>query len=239
MRPEYVAVHLEEDRRHWYFRGRLAVLLATLRAWLPPPPLRILELGCGSGNVLGALRPFGEVVGLEADPALRAAGIAEGLDVRAGALPYDIGVAPGWADAVLLLDVIEHLDDDAAALAAARSAVRPGGTLVVTVPAHPWLWSAHDEHLGHRRRYTAGALRRVVEGAGFRIRHLSHFNTVLLPPVALVRVMKRLRGDERHDLRTPRPAVNRLLERLFAFERHVVPRHALPFGVSLLVIAER
>ncbi|MBI3635025.1 MAG: class I SAM-dependent methyltransferase [Candidatus Rokubacteria bacterium] len=237
MKPQYLAVHLEEDRRHWYFRGRLAVLLATLQAWLPPPPLRILELGCGSGNVLGALRSFGDVVGLEADPQLRAAGRAEGLDVRAGALPNDTGVPPGWADVVLLLDVIEHLDDDAAAITAARSALRPGGTLVVTVPAHPWLWSAHDLHLGHRRRYTAGALRRVVEGGGFGVRHLSHFNTVLFPAVALVRLAKRFRGDERHDLHTPRPAVNRLLERVFAFERHVVPRYALPFGVSLLAIA--
>ena len=238
MKPGYLAVHLGEDRRHWYFRGRLAVLLATLRAWLPPPPLRILELGCGSGNVLGALRPFGEVVGLEADPDLRAAARAEGLDVRAGALPGDIGVPPGWADVVLLLDVIEHLDDAAAALAAARSALRRGGTLVVTVPANPRLWSAHDIHLGHRRRYTARTLRRVVEGAGFRIRHLSHFNTVLFPAVALARLVKRIRRDDRHDLRTPRPAVNRLLERVFALERHVVPRHTLPFGVSLLVIAE-
>jgi len=235
----YVAVHLEEDRAHWYFRGRLAVLLAALRRRLPRGRLRLLELGCGSGNVLAALGALGEAVGMEADPELRAAARAAGLDVRAGALPGETGVPPGWADAVLLLDVIEHLDDDRAALAAARTALREGGTLVVTVPAAPWLWSAHDVHLGHRRRYTARALRAAVEAAGFRVAYVSHFNTVLFPAVALVRLWKRVRGDERHDLRRPAPAVNRLLTALFALERHVVPRWPLPVGASLLLVARR
>ncbi len=235
----YVAVHLEEDRRHWYFRGRLAVLLATLRRWLPRGRLRLLELGCGSGNVLATLGEFGEAVGMEADAELGAAARAAGLDVRAGALPAETGVPPGWADAVLLLDVIEHLDDDHAALLAARGALHEHGTLVVTVPAAPWLWSAHDVHLGHRRRYTARTLRRAVEEAGFRVEHVSHFNTILFPLIALVRLWKRLRRDDRHDLHRPSPAVNGLLTALFALERRVVPSWSLPFGASLVLVARR
>src|SRR5205085_5291058 len=83
----YTAAHIEEDRRHWYFRGRLAVLLGVLERVLPPPPRRLLELGCGTGNVLQALGRFGEAVGIERDPELRAVGRAAGLDIRAGALP--------------------------------------------------------------------------------------------------------------------------------------------------------
>lgn len=239
MDPAYLAAHLEADREHWWFRGRLAVLRALLRRVLPPGPLRLLELGCGSGNVLEALGEFGEAVGMETHPDLLAAARAAGLDARAGRLPDDLVVAPGWADVVLLLDVLEHLDDDVAALATARRALRPAGLLVVTVPAYGWLWSAHDVALGHRRRYTARALRAVVERAGFTVVRWSYFNTLLFPAVALTRLWKGCRGATGHDLVPLRPAVNRWLARVFACERHLLVRGALPFGASLLLLGRR
>jgi SAM-dependent methyltransferase len=239
MDPAYVATHMEEDRLHWWFRGRLAVILASLRSALPPRPVHLLELGCGTGNVLAALGQFGDAVGMETHPDLVAAARAAGLDVRVGRLPDDLVVPTGWAEVVLLLDVLEHLDDDAAALGTARRALREGGLLVATVPAYQWLWSAHDVALGHRRRYTARGLHRLVETAGFSVVRLSYFNTLLFPAVALTRAWRRWRGDTRHDLRRPAPALNRALERLFALERHIVPRCALPFGGSLLILARR
>ena len=239
MDPAYVAAHMEEDRLHWWFRGRLAVILAGLERALLRRPARLLELGCGTGNVLAALGRFGEAVGMEAHPDLVAAARAAGLDVRVGRLPGDLVVPPGWADVVLLLDVLEHLDGDRAALETARRALGEGGLLVVTVPAYQWLWSAHDVALGHRRRYTARGLRRLVETAGFSVVRLSYFNTLLFPAVALARAWKRWRGGTRHDLRRPPPGLNRALARLFALERHIVPRCALPFGASLLLVARR
>ena len=239
MDPAYVAVHMEEDRSHWWFRGRLAVIIAALRRALPPRPVRLLELGCGTGNVLAALSEFGEAVGMEAHGDLTAAARAAGLDVRVGHLPDDLGVAPGWAEVVLLLDVIEHVDDDVATLSAARAGVGEGGLLVVTVPAYRWLWSGHDEVLGHRRRYTAGELRVAVERAGFSVLRVSYFNTLLFPLLVAVRAWKRLRGDRDHDLRRPAAPLNWLLEQIFAFERYLVPRVPLPFGASLLLIGRR
>jgi SAM-dependent methyltransferase len=235
----YTAVHVEEDRRHWYFRGRLAVLLGVLERVLPPSPCRLLELGCGTGNVLEALGRFGEAVGVESDPDLRAVGRAAGLDIREGALPHDLPVADAWADAVLLLDVIEHLDDDHAGVRAARRTLRPGGVMVITVPAYPWLWSGHDAALGHRRRYTAGTLRSVVVAAGLSLVHIGYFNTALFPIIMGVRLAKRLVGGGAHDLHRPVESVNRALERLFALERHVVLRPGLPFGTSVLAVARR
>ncbi len=176
---------------------------------------------------------------MDAHDDLTAAGRAAGLDVRLGHLPDNLGVAPGWADIVLLLDVIEHVDDDVATLRAARTGVGDGGLLVVTVPAYQWLWSGHDEVLGHRRRYTAARLRAAVERAGFTVVRVSYFNSLLFPLLAAVRGWKRLRGDRGHDLRRPGAAVNWLLERVFAFERHLVPRVRLPFGSSLLLIGRR
>jgi SAM-dependent methyltransferase len=235
----YTAVHIEEDRRHWYFRGRLAVLLAALERALPPPPRRIVELGCGTGNVLQALGRFGEAIGVERDPDLRAAGHAAGLDIRAGAIPDDVPVPDGWADAVLLLDVIEHLDDDLAGVRAARRIVRRGGVVMITVPAYGWLWSGHDVALGHRRRYTARRLRGVLATAGLLVEHIGYFNTVLFPAIAAVRVAKRLAGGGGHDLHRPSDLVNGALTGLFALERHVVLRPGLPFGSSILAVARR
>jgi len=107
------------------------------------------------------------------------------------------------------------------------------------VPAYRWLWSGHDEVLGHRRRYTAAELRAAVERAGFRVVRVSYFNTLLFPLLVAVRAWKRLRGDRGHDLRRPSAPLNWLLERIFAFERHLVPRVPLPFGASLLLIGRR
>lgn len=235
----YVAVHLAEERDHWWFRGRRAILLAVLRRVLPARPLRLLELGCGSGNVLESLGALGEAVGMEPDPDLVAAGRARGLDVRHGALPGGRVVPAGWPDAVLLLDVLEHLEDDLEALRAAWTILPPGGSLVATVPAYGWLWSRHDDLLGHRRRYTAPSLGDVVRRAGFRLRHVSHFNTLLLPAIVAARAWKRLRGESGHDLTRPPAPVNAALAGVLGLERFVVARWRVPAGASLLLIADR
>ena len=239
MDPSYVAAHIEASPAHWWFRARLAIILACLRHVLPRRKLHLLELGCGTGDVLAALGEFGETIGMEPHPELAAVARRRGLDVRDGQLPGDLVVSSGWADVVLLLDVLEHLDDDIAALGTAGRALVPGGRLVVTVPAYAWLWSGHDVMLGHRRRYTAGGLARLIAAAGFRVERLTYFNTLLFPAVAGRRMWKRARGDARHDLEESSPGLNACLERVFALERHVVPHASLPFGASLLVLARR
>ena len=237
MDPAYVAVHAEQDREHWWFRGRLAVVLAALEPRLPRRRVRLVELGCGSGGVLAALGRYGEAIGVELDDGLRDIAVARGLDVRAGALPDRLPVEPGSADVVLLLDVLEHLEAEQAALDAARTLLAPGGLFVATVPAYRWLWSAHDVVLGHRRRYTRAELRRLVIEAGFTLDRATYFNTLLLPPIAAVRLARRLAGRNGHDLQRPPAAVNGVLTRIFAVERHLVSRVDLPFGGSVLLLA--
>jgi SAM-dependent methyltransferase len=239
MDAAYRAVHIEEDRTHWWFRGRLAVLQSVLRRALPRRPVHLLELGCGTGNVLGTLTDLGQAIGMEMNPELRAIAVAAGLDVRAGALPHDAVVEPGWADVVLLLDVIEHLDDDVAALVAAHRALRADGIVMITVPAYRWLWSAHDVRLGHRRRYTAARLRDVARTAGFRVERTTYFSTLMFPAVALVRLLKQLRRRGDHDLQRPPVLVNRAAAWLFGLERHLLRLSDLPFGSSILLLGRR
>jgi SAM-dependent methyltransferase len=239
MDPAYAAVHAEEDRAHWWFLGRRAVILAEMARRLPAGRARMAELGCGSGGMLEALSRFGTAVGVETDATLRARAQERGLDVRAGALPDAIPLHPGRWDAVCLFDVLEHVDDEAGALAACRRLLVPGGRLFVTVPAYAWLWSRHDELLGHRRRYTARALRQVAERAGFTVERLTYFNTILAPPIMAVRIVRAALRRPGHDLDRPAPWLNRALAACFSAEAGLLRWTSPPFGISILLVARR
>jgi|HubBroStandDraft_6_1064221.scaffolds.fasta_scaffold55620_2 SAM-dependent methyltransferase len=236
MDPSYAAVHAEEDGTHWWFIGRRAVILAEMGRRLPAGGNRLAEVGCGSGGMLEALAPLGRAVGVETDAALREHARARGLDVRPGALPDDIPLETGSIDAACLFDVLEHVTDEAGALRACRRLLAPGGRLFVTVPAYAWLWSRHDEILGHHRRYTARSLRRAVEGAGFAVERLTYFNTLLAPPIMAARLYRALRGRSDHDLDRPSPLANRLLAACFASEARLLRWVSLPFGISILLV---
>jgi SAM-dependent methyltransferase len=239
MDPAYAAVHAEEDRAHWWFRGRRAVILAEMARRLSGDRLRLAELGCGSGGMLEAIGRFGTAVGVETDRALRERARERGLDVRGGALPDAVPLEPARWDAVCLFDVLEHLDDEAAALAACRRLLAPRGRLFVTVPAYAWLWSRHDELLGHRRRYTARSLRQVVEQAGFTVERLTYFNTLLAPPIMAVRLVRAALRSPGHDLDRPAPLVNRVLAACFSAEARLLGWTSVPFGISILLAAGR
>jgi SAM-dependent methyltransferase len=237
MDKAYAAVHAEEDRTHWWFQGRRAIILAEMARRLPGGRRRVAELGCGSGGMLEPLAAFGPAVGVELDPALREIARGRGLDVRAGALPDRIPLEAGRWDTVCLFDVLEHVADEAGALRACRRLLAPDGRLVVTVPAYQWLWSRHDELLGHRRRYTARALRAAVGAAGFAVERVTYFNTLLAPPIMAMRIARVALGRSRHDLDRPGPLTNRLLGRVFGAEASLLRFVSLPFGISILLVA--
>jgi SAM-dependent methyltransferase len=153
-------------------------------------------------------------------------------------LPDQVHLLDGHYDLIVLLDVLEHIEDDRGSLRVLREKLAPGGMMVVTVPASPWMWSAHDVAHHHKRRYTARTLRAVFDAAGLRVRHMSHFNTLLYPLIAAARIVGRLRHREGSDEAMPSPLVNGLLRHVFAAERHWVTRGALPFGVSLLAVVD-
>lgn len=140
---------------------------------------------------------------------------------------------------MLLLGVLEHVGDDRAALRLLREKLAPGGRLVLTVPAAPWMWSAHDETHHHHRRYDWPTLRVRPTEAGFRVRRHSHFNTLLYSAVALAQLIGKVTGKQGGDDALASRPVDRLLGALFAVERRWVARRFAPLGVSLAVVAER
>lgn len=244
MESELYEEHALLERHQWWFVARRAILDQVLTAHLSGPgPRRILDVGCGTGGMLPMLSRFGDVSGIEAAPlAVEHCRSSFGeFEVRLGAVPGDVPV-DGSFDVVTAFDVIEHIPDDVGALRSLRSALRPGGTAVVTVPALPWLWSDHDVVNGHQRRYTRTRLLDVVAEADLELVHASFFNTVLLPVVAAARLGQRLRTRAvvRHsDFTMPARWVNVLLTHLMSAERSVVSRRGLPIGVSLVAVAVR
>jgi len=231
----------ELDSSHWWFVARRQILEEIIKRIVQPPPnAQILEIGCGTGHNLEMLSRFGRVTATELDPDARALATKRlGREVQPTALP-DLSAFPERGfDLIALLDVLEHVADDHSALKAIWARLKPGGRLILTVPANPWMWSAHDVAHHHHRRYRRAQLERLAGEAHYEIDLLSPFNTILFPLIAAARGAGKILGRESADDSMPPEAVNSLLRRLFALESRLVGRIPLPFGVSLVAVLRR
>ena len=226
------------DERHWWYRARREVLAALIRRLVKPPAnARILEIGCGTGHNFSMLGSFGHVDALELDDEVRR--YAEkrlGREIMRAPLPELADVPERSYDLIGAFDVIEHIDDDEAALASIATRLKPGGKFVMTVPAHPWMWSAHDVVNHHKRRYSKRALKRLMEHSPLRLDAIGYFNSLLFPAAVAERISSKLRRKEDADLKLPAAPLNTALERTFAFERHLVGRVPLTPGLSLYAV---
>ncbi len=233
---------LAHDDGHWWYRGRRQVLRSTLDRLAIPAGARLLDAGCGSGRTLDELLRYGRVSGVDVNPdAVRCARDRGHHDVHAGRIER-LDFPDGVFDVVTCMDVIEHTPDDCGSLRELRRVTRPGGTLVLTVPAHPLLWSTHDVVNRHYRRYTRRSLTAVAARAGMELLSDTYFNGLLLAPAALVRWSQRVRppATQRSDLERTPQALDRLLELPLAVEARMIARGArIPAGLSLLCVLRR
>ncbi|WP_380872952.1 methyltransferase [Sphingomonas sp. DBB INV C78] len=230
----------EIDGAHWWFVARRRIIAALIEQQARPKPgARILEVGCGTGSNIRMLQHYGTVDAIEPDDQARALTTERtGVAVKGGLLPDGVALEDGAYDLIVLLDVLEHIPGDREALASLVAKLKPGGKILVTVPASPWMWSSHDVAHHHQRRYTMAEVKKVFADSGLKVTHATHFNTVLFPLIAAARGLGKLLGREGGDDAMPPKPVNGLLGTLFGFERHVVGRHSLPFGVSIGLVAE-
>lgn len=230
------------EDRHWWFVGRRAVISAMMRRIPLGPDACVLEAGCGTGGNLYLLSGVGQVSAFE--PHEEARGLAAskypGAVIADGELPFRVPFPPGSFDLVAALDVLEHVEEDEAALRALVEMARPGGRIIVTVPAIQLLWGSHDRRLRHVRRYDRARLRRIARASGADIEYETYCNTILAPLVVVLRLAERLTGRDVGDQeRVPTRPLNALLSSAFSLERHVVGHRSLPFGLSLAMILRR
>jgi SAM-dependent methyltransferase len=229
----------ELDQLHWWYTARRRVLSALIgREIKLPGNARILEIGCGTGHNVPMLRGFGAVDAVELDDDARSVASERlGMKVIGASLPELAGVEEGRYDLVALLDVIEHVEDDHAGLASIVRRLAPGGRVLITVPAHQWMWSAHDQLNHHHRRYSKKKFKALIVGAGLKIDRISYFNSLLFPVAVAARLAGKLTGrDATDDTLPPRP-INRLFGTLFGAEAYLLGRVPLPPGLSLVAIA--
>jgi SAM-dependent methyltransferase len=235
-RAEFQAM-LALDERHWWYRGRRRVVRAVLDDLPVRDGTRLLDAGAGSGRTLDELAVYGHASGIELDPEGVEAARDRGHDVERA--PIEAIPHPDASfEVVTCLDVLEHTRDDVRSLRELRRVTRPGGFLVVTVPAYPRLWSRHDEVNLHYRRYTRRSLRAAAEAAGWTVERMTSFNAAYLLPAAGVRFARRsANGDGGSELALTPPALDRVLELPLRAEAALIARGVpLPAGLSLLAV---
>jgi SAM-dependent methyltransferase len=230
------------EHKHWWFVGRRAYIDAVLRRLRLGRNLEILEAGCGTGGNVYVLSGHGHVVAFEPDPTAIALAKERhaSIDIVYGRLPDEVPFPGGTFDLVAALDVLEHVDDDQSALASLVGLARPGGHVVITVPAHQFLFGKHDARLHHRRRYTRRDLHRLLAAQEADVIQYDAFNTVLAPIALVYRLVENVTGLSVGDQeRLPPAPVNSLFAMLFSLERHVAGHIPPPLGLSYLVVLRK
>ena len=244
--PAAFARLFELEGTHFWFRARNEVIATVMRRYGVGTrhDARILEVGCGNGNVASHLSQTLDAEIWGGDLFAEALAFCQKrknpplIQLDTCRLPFD-----GSLDAVCMFDVLEHLQADSEILAEMHRALKPGGQIVLTVPAHPWLWSYFDELSHHQRRYKKAQLHQKLETAGFAVEMCSYYMMVLLPLVLVGRRFQARRGSDvsrmaEADFRVI-PFVNDVLYWLCSAEKWLVSRVGMPFGTSLIAVGRR
>lgn len=243
MDSSYYRIFFEVQKKHWWFVAKKKIVLDMIRRFVPDRDggHRILDIGCGSGLMLNALEQIGETSGMDmSDEAIGFSREIFSGTVKKGFLPDNVPYGSEHFSLVTALDVIEHVQDDRAALKAIRARMVPGGQAIITVPACMFLWSEHDVLNEHQRRYTRSELREKLIEAGFIIEKISYFNTLLFPAISLVRVINNmLKRKGGSDVDLPSPSVNYILEKIFSAEEFLLRFMNFPIGVSVLAVVKK
>jgi len=238
----------ELEGTYWWFQGRLRIIRAVLDHYLPEPPRagRVLDVGCGTGLMLQTVADW-RPVGLDFSAlALQFCG-QRGIRDLVRADVVHLPLADASLDLILALDMMEHVERDDLLIREFNRVLRPGGCLMATVPAHPSLWSDHDEALHHHRRYTSESLRRLLDAGGFQPLKYSYGIFFVHPVIVLFRRIQRAwhRSTGVHHARPrthliPLPRIfNNVLVRLLHVEALLLRHVNLPAGTSLVTLARK
>jgi SAM-dependent methyltransferase len=244
MRPVNYRVMFDVEDDHWWFVGRRAIVISQIDQLIESSsrktPLRLLDIGCGTGATIAHLRRYGLVQGIDMSPLAlrycRERGESRVACASATHLPF----GGETFDIITALDVIEHLDDDLRGVQEIRRVLQPGGNALIFVPAFQALWGPNDTQSGHKRRYRLGELRQLIETAGLNIRMINYANVAMFLPIWFGRKLLHLSGKSgQAENEINHPALNRWLTRIFVGEANLLGRYRFPFGVSIICVAQK
>lgn len=240
MREAAYREHFAVEDEHWWFRGRWAVIEALLARTPLPSRARILDAGCGTGGNLQRYSAIGDTWGVDPSPEAVSfcaeRGLGQVREAGLESLPFD----DASFDLIAATDVIEHIAAEQEALGELYRVAAPGAAMLLTVPAYMWLWSPEDDNLHHKRRYTKARLRQAVERCGWEVRIATYFNSILLAPIALAKLLPQRENGRKADLERTPAALNGPLSAPMRLEAQMIRRGvSLPAGVSVGIVCRK
>lgn len=234
MKKELYEFHKLEQEKNWWFKARKNIVTRTLNKHLSKNINKILEIGCGYGIMTNMLNNYGMVDGIEpyADCYNYLKENVKGNFIKKNISDYNTRKK---YDVVALFDVLEHIKEESKTVSKINSLLKPKGKVILTVPAYMFLWSHHDDTNKHYRRYTKTSLKKLFEKNGFKIKKISYFNTILFP----LAFVQKITQNKKSKTYNPNKILNSIFYTFFNIESSIIPNINLPFGVSLLLIAEK
>lgn len=234
----------ELQNNHWWFKIKKKIVINHISLYFAKKSkknVNILDIGCGSGLMLKALKPFGKIYGMDAsNDAINFSRTLNTGVIKKGSLPNNLPFSKESFDLIVALDVIEHIEEDGEALNSINYLMKKNGILVLTVPALMSLWSKFDEVNHHKRRYRKSELSHKIKAANFQILRISYFNSFLLPMIYIYRkATVFLKKDEVSDLKMPSKIINFILEKIFLIESYFLRVVNFPIGVSIIAVVKK
>lgn len=243
MEKHLYAEHFQLESKHWWFVSKKRIIISFLEDYvIGKSDIKILDAGCGAGLMLNNLQSYGTTFAMDYSPdAVEFSKKIFNGEVQRGWLPDNFPYKDQKFDAIVCLDVIEHIDDDLKSLQVLRDHLSPGGIMIITVPALQFLWSKWDDLNHHKRRYNKEQFKKVILSAGFEIEKLSYYNSLLFLPIALVRLLKNslMSDSDKSDTDLPSAPVNYILEKVFTLEKWLLKFIKFPIGVSLIAVVRK
>lgn len=236
----YEDLYQLEDKHWWHISKRKIVRDLLFQNISSSKKLKILDVGCGAGRNLEELKNLGETFGIDSSKEAilfcKKRGLKSIILSKAEATKFQ----SSEFDIVMLLDVLEHTDDEKT-LKEVYRILKPGGILLLTVPAFPWLWSKWDEVLHHKRRYTKKSISELLKHYSFNILKISYMLSFLVVPAFMIRLIKSRFSTNNYssDFKINSGIINTFLLFITKVEKFFILKLSIPFGTSLICVAKK